>query len=103
MKVTYELDVHTSSLEVFSSLWGFHRIGLLTYPPECTKVLYVSDNLVAHTTSANDRQNFSMNQGIVEGLFFLMVTANHKYSFIFVCPSTWNLSFEPGLLETWCL
>ncbi len=75
MKMTYELDVCTSSLGVFSSLWGFHRIGLLTYPPECTKVLYVSNNLAAHTTSANDHQNFSRNQGIVEGLFFLVVTA----------------------------
>lgn len=74
MEMTYELDMCTSSLGVFSSLWGFHRVGLLTYPPEGTKVLFVSDNLAVHTTSANDRLNPSVNQSVVEDLFFLVIT-----------------------------
>ena len=75
MKMTYELDVCTSSLGVFSSLWGFHRVGLLTYPPGRTKVLYVSDNLAAHSMSPTDRLNLATNQSVVEELFFLAITA----------------------------
>lgn len=75
MKMTYELEVCTSSLGVFSSLWGFHRVGLLAYPPQGSKVLYVSDNLAAHTTSANDRLNPTLNLDIVKEFFFIVVQA----------------------------
>jgi hypothetical protein len=75
MKMSYELDVCTSSLGVFSSLWGFHRIGLLAYLPEGTKVLYVSNNLAAHTMTPKDRLLPSVNQDVVEDFFFLTITA----------------------------
>jgi hypothetical protein len=75
MKMTYELDVCVSSLGVFSSLWGFHRVGLLVYPPEGTKILYISDNLAAHTTSPNDRLDPIVNQKVVKDLFFLTISA----------------------------
>lgn len=73
--MTYELDVCTSSLGAFSSLWGFHRVGLLVYPPEGTKILYISDNLAADSTSHKDRLDPAVNLKIVEDLFFLTISA----------------------------
>ncbi len=73
--MTYELNVCTSSLGAFSSLWGFHRVGLLVYPLEGTKILYISDNLAADTTSPHDRVDPTVNKKILEDFFFLAVSA----------------------------
>lgn len=75
MKMAYELDVCTSSLGMFSSIWGFHRVGLLTYPTQGPKVLYVSDNLAAQTTSAHHRVDSISNRGVVKEFFFSVVSA----------------------------
>lgn len=73
--MTYELNICTSSLGVFTSLWSSHWVGLLVYLPEGTKILYISDNLASHTTSPNDCVDGFVNQKIIKDLFFLTVSA----------------------------
>jgi hypothetical protein len=70
--MTYELNICTSSLGAFSSLWGFHRVGLLV-PLEGTKILYISDNLATNTTSPHDHVDPTVNKKILEDFFFLAV------------------------------
>ena len=69
--MAYELDVCSSSCGVFSTIWGFHRIGLLVYPPGHDKVLYVSENL----TARKERTDLHSNEAIMEGLFSVIVTS----------------------------
>ena len=68
-----ELDLCTSSCGVFSTIWGFHRVGFLKYPSDGdgNKILYVSENL----TAGKDRANLISNQAIIEEFFFLMVSS----------------------------
>ena len=49
--MAYELDVCTSSLGAFTSLWGFHRVGLLEYRQSQPNILHISKNLAADTTA----------------------------------------------------
>jgi len=72
-KMGYELTVSTSSLGAFSSLWGFHRVCYLEYRPTATNILYVSENLAAHTSSAAHRTDISSNQKIVDEFYFIAV------------------------------
>jgi hypothetical protein len=71
--MAYELDVCASSCGVFSTIWGFHRIGLLKYSSngDGDNILYVSDNLAA----GRDRMDLVSNQNIIEGLFFVIVSS----------------------------
>jgi hypothetical protein len=71
-QMAYELDVCSSSCGVFSTIWGFHRIGLLVYPPTGgDNTLFVSENLSA----GKDRKDPDSTQAILEGLFFMTVSS----------------------------
>ena len=71
--MAYELIVSTSSIGVFSTLWGFHRVCLRENRPDSTPILYVSDNLTARLTSDEDRTDATSNLLVVEELYFLAI------------------------------
>lgn len=74
--MAYELGVCTSSLGVFSSIWGFHRVCMLECGSKPPNVLYVSENLASATASSEaHRVDMASNQAIVREFYFLVVTA----------------------------
>ena len=71
--MAYELGVSTSSIGAFTSLWGFHRFCFREERPDKLPVLWVSDNVAAHTTSPDDRINEQVNLVIVEEFYFMAI------------------------------
>jgi hypothetical protein len=72
-KMAYELNISTSSVGTFSSLWGFHRSCFLKYVAEGTNVLYVSDNVAAHTSDAEHRTNAESNMQVIVEFYYLTI------------------------------